>query len=120
MSKLFAATAAERANRLAALLQAFRRQVHKPLFESAGVPVPPLSKRQLSLLLGVSPTLIVKYENAEIDPLDIRWGLMNRIAEVLGLSLDELNAVLTGEQDAAALLQRSLPVLQKKRSRRSD
>ncbi|WP_126146670.1 helix-turn-helix domain-containing protein [Synechococcus elongatus] len=116
MSKLFAATAAERASRLATLLQEFRFQVHKPLFESAGLAAPPLSKRQLSQLLGVSPTLIVKYENAEIDPLDIRWGLMNRIAEVLGLSLDELNGVFSGQQDSSTLLERS----QKKSNRRSS
>ncbi|QFZ91850.2 helix-turn-helix transcriptional regulator [Synechococcus elongatus] len=119
MSDLFSTTAEQRATQFAALLQEFRDQFHQPLFDSVGVAAPPLSKRQLALLLGVSPTLIVKYENAEIDPFDIRWGVMNRISVVLGLSLDELNAVLAGQQDPSALLRSQQPNLSKKRGRRS-
>ena len=80
--------------------------------------LPPLSKCQLSLLLGVSPTLINKYENAEIDPFDIRWGRINRIAELTGLSLEELQSVLTGQKQSVNWEQ-SLRVVPTDRRQRS-
>lgn len=56
-----------------------------------------LSKRKLSRLLGVSATLINKYEGSEIDPWDIRWSLMRRISRLANLSLEQLDAVLSGD-----------------------
>lgn len=69
----FEAEAAQRALRLAHLLQQLRAAAYQQATEITGLSIGSLSKRKLSQLLGVSPTLINKYENAEIDPWDIRW-----------------------------------------------
>ena len=87
----FSPEATQRAIRLGKLLKEFREQFYRPLFVAAGAPVEALSKRQLSRLLGVSPTLINKYENGEIDPWEIRLGLIRQIATVTGLDIAELD-----------------------------
>lgn len=104
MSNQFSSDAAQRALRLAQLLRTFRQQVTQPMASRTGLSLPPLSKRKLAMLLDVSPTLIAKYENAEIDPLDISWGLVNRLAAVLGVSLEELQARLTAPQQTLTVL----------------
>lgn len=93
----FEAEAAQRALRLAHLLQQLRAAAYQQATEITGLSIGSLSKRKLSQLLGVSPTLINKYENAEIDPWDIRWSLIRQIAQLCGLSLDDFDKALVGE-----------------------
>lgn len=89
----------QRALRLSNLLREIRANlVGRALPARAEVLVhESLSKRKLSRLLGVSATLINKYEGSEIDPWDIRWSLMRRISRLANLSLEQLDAVLSGE-----------------------
>ncbi|QFZ92503.2 XRE family transcriptional regulator [Synechococcus elongatus] len=95
----------QRALRLSSLLQEIRANlVGRALPARAEVLVhESLSKRKLSRLLGVSATLINKYEGSEIDPWDIRWSLMRRISRLANLSLEQLDAVLSGEATADGL-----------------
>lgn len=118
MSDFSSADATQRAQRFAKLLQEFRQNIHQPLTTTTGEALPPLAKRRLAQLLGVSPTLINKYERAEIDPFDIRWGLINRVAELTGLSLEELKAVLSGQKPSVNW-ERPLQAVSTNRQRRS-
>lgn len=97
----FEVEAAQRALRLAHLLQQLRAAAYQQATEITGLSIGSLSKRKLSQLLGVSPTLINKYENAEIDPWDIRWSLIRQIAHLCGLSLDDFDKALVGEESAS-------------------
>lgn len=109
MSSKFSPAAAQRAQRLAQLLKTLRQQVTEPVASQTGYSLPPLPKRKLAMLLDVSPTLITKYERAEIDPLDISWSIANRLAEVLGLSLEELKAILVAPQDLSSQTLKLVP-----------
>lgn len=95
----------QRALRLASLLQEIRSNlVGRALPARAEVLVhESLSKRKLSRLLGVSATLINKYEGSEIDLWDIRWSLMRRISRLANLSLEQLDDVLSGEANSDGL-----------------
>lgn len=103
----FEAEAAQRALRLAHLLQQLRAAAYQQATEITGLSIGSLSKRKLSQLLGVSPTLINKYENAEIDPWDIRWSLIRQIAHLCGLSLDDFDQALVGEENLSDATQPS-------------
>lgn len=96
---VFEAEAAQRALRLARLLQQLRASAYQKATDITGLDIGSLSKRKLSQLLGVSATLINKYENAEIDPWDIRWSLIRQLSQLSSLSLDELDQELTGEEN---------------------
>lgn len=91
----------QRALRLARLVQQIRANLAgrslRPFADMLPAPEN-LSKRKLSRLLGVSPTLINKYESGEIDPWEIRWGLMRRLARLAELSLEQLDATLNGDE----------------------
>ncbi|AZB72821.1 helix-turn-helix domain-containing protein [Synechococcus elongatus] len=94
----------QRALRLARLVQQIRANLAgrslRPFADMLPAPEN-LSKRKLSRLLGVSPTLINKYESGEIDPWEIRWGLMRRLARLAELSLEQLDATLSGDETYA-------------------
>lgn len=94
----------QRAERFALLIKTFRHQAVHPVFQSAGIPAPSLSKRKLAQVLGVSATLIHKYEQAEIDPWDVRFGLVVQISQLLGLDLAELRDYLGSGQPMLQLL----------------
>lgn len=98
-SSTFEIDSQQRALRLARLVQQIRANLAgRALRPFADMPAPEnLSKRKLSRLLGVSPTLINKYESGEIDPWEIRWGLMRRLAHLADLSLEQLDAHLNGD-----------------------
>lgn len=104
----------QRALRLARLVQQIRANLAgrslRPFADMLPAPEN-LSKRKLSRLLGVSPTLINKYESGEIDPWEIRWGLMRRLARLAELSLEQLDATLSGDETFTQpeLEQRSVP-----------
>lgn len=50
----------------------------------------PRSKSWLARRLGVSQALIVRYENAEIDPFEIRLEIVTRLARLMGVPVDHL------------------------------
>ncbi len=50
----------------------------------------PRSKSWLARRLGVSQALIVRYENAEIDPFEIRLEIITRLARLMGIPVDHL------------------------------
>ncbi len=50
----------------------------------------PRSKSWLARRLDVSQALIVRYENAEIDPFEIRLEIITRLARLMGVPVDHL------------------------------
>lgn len=111
-SSTFEIDSQQRALRLARLVQQIRANLAgRALRPFADMPAPEnLSKRKLSRLLGVSPTLINKYESGEIDPWEIRWGLMRRLARLADLSLEQLDAHLNGNEGEIQSVPVSRPV----------
>ncbi|WP_126146868.1 helix-turn-helix domain-containing protein [Synechococcus elongatus] len=91
-----------RAERFAKLLKDVRQDFLQRSFADRINPdgVQPLSKRKLSQFLGVSATLVNKYENAEIDPWDIRWSVLNKVAKIANISLQDLDGVIEGKEVA--------------------
>jgi transcriptional regulator with XRE-family HTH domain len=49
-----------------------------------------ISKRQLALVLNLSPTIVNRYAASQIDPFEVRFGVINRLSELLGATLNDL------------------------------
>jgi transcriptional regulator with XRE-family HTH domain len=89
-----------RASRFARLLQIIRFYAvlaprtsghgggSKPEFNIANAS--PLSQRQLARILGVSSTMIHRYESGVIDPLEVSFGVFVRLAKFADISVDNL------------------------------
>lgn len=91
-----------RASRFARLLQIIRFyavlapkqtsqiEVGKPEFSITNSS--PLSQRQLARILGVSSTMVHRYESGVIDPLEVSFGVLVRLAKFADISMDNLNS----------------------------
>ncbi len=49
-----------------------------------------LSRRQLGRMLGVSPTMMNRYESGRIDPHEVRFGVMCQLASIMGVSVSAM------------------------------
>ncbi len=49
-----------------------------------------LSRRQLGKMLGVSPTMMNRYESGRIDPHEVRFGVMCQLASIMGVSVSAM------------------------------
>jgi len=47
----------------------------------------PASRRSLALQLDISPTMMNRYESGRIDPAEVRYGVILKLAQVLDVSL---------------------------------
>ena len=47
----------------------------------------PASRRSLALQLALSPTMLNRYEAGDVDPAEVRFGVIANLAQVLGVSL---------------------------------
>jgi transcriptional regulator with XRE-family HTH domain len=119
-----------RASRFARLLQIIRfyavlapkpnqtSEVSKPEFNIANAS--PLSQRQLARILGVSSTMVHRYESGVIDPLEVSFGVLVRLAKFADISVDNLHSyfceglmkeqrvspsIATGGQDSNELIE---------------
>lgn len=74
-----------RAARFVQLLIATRTLIGRPR---------PASRRALSLQLEVSPTMMNRYESGNVDPAEVRFGVLSKLAQVLGVSLSSVGMYL--------------------------
>jgi hypothetical protein len=87
-----------RAQRLGRLVRVLCRYPSPELFDRRAATVQVvrdrqldhLSKRQLALILNLSPTIVNRYAADQIDPYEVRFGVISRLSELLGSSLSDL------------------------------
>jgi transcriptional regulator with XRE-family HTH domain len=90
-----------RSSRFARLLQVIRfyaalspqtsteAELAKPEFNIANSS--PLSQRQLAKVLGVSSTMVHRYESGLIDPFEVGFGVLVRLALFTNIKIDNLS-----------------------------
>lgn len=87
-----------RAQRLGRLVRVLCRYPSPELFDRRAATVQVvrdrqldrLSKRQLALTLNLSPTIVNRYAADQIDPYEVRFGVISQLSELLGSSLSDL------------------------------
>ena len=54
----------------------------------------PISRRSLALQLDLSVTMMSRYESGCIDPAEVRYGVISKLAQVMGVSLSAVQLYL--------------------------
>ena len=54
----------------------------------------PTSRRWMGRQLDVSPTMMNRYEHGRVDPAEVRFGVVDRLAKVLGVSISAVSLYL--------------------------
>lgn len=57
----------------------------------------PLSQRQLARVLGVSSTMVHRYESGSIDPFEVGFGVLVRLAVFASIEIDDLRSYFSDE-----------------------